>query len=105
MTPTDRQSQSDASTAREAQRRIEERDRPFWEDVLIASLAGAAVPVKAFPEEYAVQRAVELADFALTARNARGPGGEDSDGPSKSQARRVGKECVGTCSSRWAPNN
>ena len=35
--------------------------------------------------------------------SAQGPSWEQSNWPLRSEERRVGKECCGTCRSRWSP--
>src|SRR3546814_10907868 len=46
-------------------------------------------------------------DLAGRAAAAAGSGaddaGADDEGPGRSEERRVGKECVSTCRSRWSP--
>src|SRR3546814_14444789 len=44
--------------------------------------------------------ALAVAMNRLGARSNSGKGGED---PDRSEERRVGKECVSTCRSRWSP--
>src|SRR3546814_19532506 len=53
-----------------------------------------------------LQRRVELKILAPRGSAALAPSGVVSiEVPSRSEARRVGKECVRTCRSRWSPDH
>src|SRR3546814_16374772 len=72
-------------------------------EVVVASLARSAA-------EAAAGRGIadHCADFMMGRVNAAGAWGRmiarlPTPGPSRSEERRVGKECVSTCRSRWSP--
>src|SRR3546814_12081241 len=51
---------------------------------------------------YAVERVLEAVDLSQAIRQMPA---QLSGGQRRSEERRVGKECVSTCRSRWSPSN
>src|SRR3546814_3890178 len=66
-------------------------------DVCSSDLSACGRPVR--PRSWTAHRATR-------SRRHRGPGGSapPRDAPHRSEERRVGKECVSTCRSRWSPD-
>src|SRR3546814_8266005 len=54
---------------------------------------------KACHAQYRQSAELWCSDHRIEARRKAGPG----DGPTRSEERRVGKECVSPCISRWTP--
>src|SRR3546814_4793128 len=77
-------------------------------DVCSSDLCARPRPVEAVPASKrwrtnAAARSAEAFDrAALATLNRRAPKRESASSP-RSEERRVGKECVSTCRSRWSP--
>src|SRR3546814_2106262 len=82
---------------------------------LVTGVQTCALPIFIFPEGYPAAK-IRFPYHKPTSRSAQfvprddtpllgapGPAPEDEGGAHRSEERRVGKECVSTCRSRWSP--
>src|SRR3546814_12712546 len=77
-------------TLRYREHLIEKRGRQAWESAIAGRLADRSREMPQVKGEFEVSRSME-------------PGCDLGDG--RSEERRVGKECVSTCRSRWSPSH
>src|SRR3546814_18553423 len=71
----------------------------FLTDINAASLETVAAEARELGAQVHLQRAFDIADFAAVQAFAR----DIHQAHGRSEERRVGKECVSTCRSRWSP--